>query len=76
MADADRYRSKAEELLSQAAKAQNMAERGRLIDEALHWHNLAMDAAGHPDQRLHDNDETHLPGATSRQHDERRSAGE
>jgi hypothetical protein len=34
-----------------------MADRGRLIDEALHWHNLAMDARGHPDREQHDNDD-------------------
>jgi hypothetical protein len=44
---ADRYRQKAETLLRQAAEAANMNERGRLIDEALYWHNLAMEAAGH-----------------------------
>lgn len=57
MPDSDDYRRKAQALLSEAARAGNMAERSRLIDEAVHWHNLAMDAAGHPDQRMHDNDE-------------------
>ena len=59
MSEGEHYRRKAERLLSEAAHAGNMAERGRLIDEALHWHNLALDAAGHPDQRLHDNDDAH-----------------
>jgi hypothetical protein len=34
-----------------------MNDRGRLIDEAMHWHKLALDAAGHPDQEFHDNDD-------------------
>ena len=53
MSQADAYRRKAEALLRQAANVADMADRGRYIDEALHWHNLAMDAAGHPDQRVH-----------------------
>jgi hypothetical protein len=57
MSHPDIYRRKAEDLLRQATQAGDMAVRGRLLDEALHWHHLAMDAAGHPDQRLHDNDE-------------------
>ena len=56
MSDADHYRRRAERLLSQAAQAENMAERGRLIDEALHWHNLALDHTGHANGRLNDND--------------------
>ena len=32
---------KADDLLRQAAATSNMKERGRLIDEALHWHMLA-----------------------------------
>ena len=57
MSEADAFRHKAEALLKKATEARSMADRGRLLDEALHWHELAMDAAGHPDQRLHDNDE-------------------
>lgn len=55
MADQDTYRRKAEALLLKAAKAANMNERGRLIDEAMHWHNLAMDAHDHADGRINDN---------------------
>lgn len=36
------YRRKADELLGQAAVAANMAERGRLIDEAASWHLRAV----------------------------------
>ena len=55
MTDSDTYRRRAEALLHQATLAANMAERGRLIDEAIHWHNLAMDADGHTHGRLNDN---------------------
>lgn len=51
------YRRKAEALLRQASETQNMKERGRLIDEAMHWHNLAIDAHAHGDRLDHDNDE-------------------
>lgn len=57
MSEADHFRRKADKLLSEAAAADNMKERGRLIDEAMHWHALAMDATGHPDMRLHNNDD-------------------
>jgi hypothetical protein len=43
---ADRYRRQAEELLRKAAETENMKQRGELIDEAMRWHNLAMEAAG------------------------------
>lgn len=43
----DQYRAKADALLTQAAQAQNLAERGRLIDEAMSWHTKALNAAGH-----------------------------
>ena len=56
MTTTDDFRRKAEALLGQAAAAHDMTERGRLIDEALHWHNLALDAHGHHDGRLNDND--------------------
>jgi len=57
MSNADSFRRRAEDLLNMAAQTSNMAERSRLIDEVVHWHNLAMDAAGHPDPRSHDNDD-------------------
>lgn len=40
------YRRRADELLRQAAAAANMAERGRLIDEAASWHLKAVAVAG------------------------------
>lgn len=55
MSDADSYRRKAEALLRQASQTANMKERGRLIDEAMHWHNLALDARDHADGRTNDN---------------------
>jgi hypothetical protein len=67
MSEGDSYRRRAEALLSRASQATDMAERGRLIDEALHWHKLAMDAAGHPDQGLHDNDDEAAARDTGRQ---------
>ncbi|WP_332768885.1 hypothetical protein [Phenylobacterium sp.] len=39
------YRRKADELLGQA-RAANMTERGRLIDEAASWHLKAVAVAG------------------------------
>lgn len=45
MADEAEYRRRADALLRAAASADNMRERGRLIDEAMHWHNLAIDAS-------------------------------
>lgn len=60
MRDDRNYRNKAEALLSRAAAAENMAERGRLIDEAMYWHMLALDmgaSAREDDEespRLHD----------------------
>lgn len=53
--DSDDYRRRAERLLRKASAESNMAERGRLIDEALHWHNLAMDSREHHDDRINDN---------------------
>jgi len=55
--DAEYCRRKAEALLTEASRVTNMKERGRLIDEAMHWHTLAMDAHGHHDGRLNDNDD-------------------
>jgi hypothetical protein len=37
---------KADDLLRQAAETPNMKERGRLIDEAMHWHLLASEGRG------------------------------
>lgn len=37
------YRSQAEALLRLAATADNMRDRSRLIDEAMHWHNRAVE---------------------------------
>ena len=58
---ADDYRRKAEALLRRAAESPNLKERGELIDQALHFHNLAMDAAGHSDGRVNDNRDTTAP---------------
>jgi len=55
MIDAEYCRRKAEALLTEAAHAVNMKERGRLIDEAMHWHSLALDAHEHRDGRINDN---------------------
>jgi hypothetical protein len=42
--DEDDYRKRAEALLKAAAETDNMKQRGQLIDQAMHWHNLAMEA--------------------------------
>lgn len=47
MGDPDIYRKKAEQLLDQAARTPDMAARARLVQEALHWHRLALEGAGH-----------------------------
>jgi hypothetical protein len=59
MSDSDTYRRRAEVLLRKAAEAANMKERSRLIDEAMHWHMLAMEARNPRDRAsdLNDNDE-------------------
>lgn len=44
MSNSDAYRRKAEELLKWAATTANMAERSKLIDQAVYWHNRAIDA--------------------------------
>jgi hypothetical protein len=54
MSEADTWRRKADHLLGEASKTSNMRERGRLIDEAMHFHRLAMDATGHESGRLRD----------------------
>jgi hypothetical protein len=46
MNDAEYCRRKADALLTEAAGVVNMKERGRLIDEAIHWHGLALEAHG------------------------------
>ena len=46
------YRRKAEDLLRQATQTANMKERGRLIDEAILWHNRAVDARDLQDDRI------------------------
>jgi hypothetical protein len=55
MSDADGCRRRAERLLVQAAAAETLAARRQFLDEALHWHNLALELAGHPHLRLNDN---------------------
>lgn len=47
MSSEEDYRRQAEALLRLAAAADNMRDRGRLIDEAMHWHNRAL--AAHED---------------------------
>lgn len=42
MSSEDDYRNQAEALLRLAAATENMRDRGRLIDEAMHWHNRAL----------------------------------
>ena len=46
MSAADIYRQKAEELLRPATETTNMAERSRLISEAVHWHATAQEMSG------------------------------
>ena len=46
------YRRKAEDLLRQATQTANMKERGRFIDEAILWHNRALDARDLQDDRI------------------------
>lgn len=55
MIDAEYCRRKAEALLTEASRVTNMKERGWLIDQAMHWHTLALDAHEHRDGRLNDN---------------------
>jgi hypothetical protein len=54
MSDSDTYRRRAEALLRKAAETANMRERSELIDQAMHWHMLAMDARESHD-RTNDN---------------------
>ena len=46
--DADLCRRRADALLHEAAGATNMRERGLLIDEAVRWHSLALEAEPQP----------------------------
>lgn len=52
----DAYTRKAEELLNRAAQAENMKERGRLIDEAMHFHNLAVEVYAHSTAHANDDE--------------------
>jgi hypothetical protein len=44
MSESDRYKRKADELLRQAAQTTDSAERGSLVEQAAHWHSLALEA--------------------------------
>ena len=57
MAKEDEYRRRAEALLSLAAGADNMKERGRLIDEAMRWHSMALDLHDGVAFEANDNDD-------------------
>lgn len=59
----DHYRRRAESLLRQAAETDDMAARGRLIDEAIHWHNQALAAAGHAATAVNDDVESEIDAA-------------
>jgi hypothetical protein len=60
--DRYQYQRKAEALLRKAADTADMRERGRLIDEAYHWHRLALE--GPSASTGHDNDDRHEGQAT------------
>ena len=66
MMDAEYCRRRAEALLTEAARVSNMKERGRLIDEAMHWHSLALDAHGQRGGALDDEALTRPLGARPR----------
>lgn len=57
MSQVDQYRRQAEALLKLAAGADNMRERGRLIDEAMHWHNRALDLHDSDHSQANDNED-------------------
>jgi hypothetical protein len=63
MSDEDDYRAKAEALLRLASGADNMKLRGELIDQAMHWHNLALDAHDRPYPILNDNEDDEVQEA-------------
>jgi hypothetical protein len=44
VANAEDYRRKSDDLLRQAMKADDLNERGRLISQAVHFHDLAHEA--------------------------------
>jgi hypothetical protein len=43
MSSEEEYQRKADALLRLATSTDNMRERSQLIDEAMRWHNLAME---------------------------------
>jgi hypothetical protein len=57
MANENDYRAQAEALLRQASATDNMKQRGELIDQAMYWHNLAMDAHQDAYTILNDNED-------------------
>lgn len=57
MAKENDYRARAEALLRQASATDNMKQRGELIDQAMYWHNLAMDADQDAYTILNDNED-------------------
>ena len=57
MANESDYRAQAEALLRQASATDNMKQRGELIDQAMYWHNLAMDAHQDAYTILNDNED-------------------
>jgi hypothetical protein len=59
MSDAELYRRKADEMLTLAAQASNMADRSRFIDLAANWHLKAVQAETTPS-------DTPGPGETQR----------
>jgi hypothetical protein len=61
----EKCRRKADELLRRATETSNMKERGRLIDEAMHWHRLASEGRGQADEGAGE-------GAADRAQDERK----
>jgi hypothetical protein len=64
MTDSLRHHRKAAEILRKAAETTDIQARGALIDEALHWHRLALDASGHADGNLNDNGDQYGSEAT------------
>jgi hypothetical protein len=50
MSQSDRYKRKADELLQKAALTADAAERSALVEQAAHWHNLAL-ACNHDERR-------------------------
>lgn len=50
MSESDRYKRKADELLEKAA-ATDTAERAALLEQAVRWHSLALEACNRDAQR-------------------------